>query len=197
MRNILILDSELLHRLRSEQCSYLSHYRPIKSLQNDGVLNLDETVEQHDINGGSETFDDLDLQDRAFKLVSFVELLRNTQLTHVAQVSHQIWKAFSSDGASRTKGDVLLYVFVLPVETSVIALLSECNNGLLSPLLELVKGVLWLHIQRVPNVVVFGTLPLVASVYLVQSDDERTLLLAEKLDGLQRLLLQTMHQVNH
>jgi hypothetical protein len=76
-------------------------------------------------------------------------------------------------------------------------LLSKSQNSLLSSIVELLQSVVLLLIQTVSCVSEFNSFPLIASINLIQGDDEGTFLLAQKLNRLKSLGFQTMHQIDN
>ncbi|KAH3659215.1 hypothetical protein OGATHE_006099 [Ogataea polymorpha] len=88
-------------------------------------------------------------------------------------------------------------VVVLEVELRVQSLFGQCNlDGRVSGLKFLLHGSGLLG-KRVTERVVRNSLPVVESVDLVQCHHKRSFPVSQKPDGLQSLLFQTMHDVNH
>ena len=90
--------------MRSEACPYLSPPPPqaIEKRETDRRLieekkhaeeisYLKKTIDQHYIDCGTKTFNDLDLKHCAFELFLLVKLLWNSSLTLQSKISHKIW----------------------------------------------------------------------------------------------------------
>lgn len=195
--NVLSLNSHLLHRMWRQQSSNLGHDCTIEALEDNGVLNLEETVNEDHIDCGTESFDDLDLEDCALKnVVLFSELLRDSYLTLIGEVSNQIRQTFSSDGRSWHETEEFIDVTVLVVKGTVQSLLSKGKRCLLKSVSEFILAAHLLGFKRVTSIVVLLCLPLVNSINLVQGHDEGALLLTKELHGFECLLLKTMHDIN-
>ena len=86
---------------------------------------------------------------------------------------------------------------VLPIELGVEAFFGEGELGLLQPRIKLINNKLLLRIQTIPSIPILSCFPIKKSIDLIQCNNEWALLLSQQLDGLQGLLLQTVHQVNY
>ena len=76
-------------------------------------------------------------------------------------------------------------------------MLIEGENSLCQLRLEVILSILFLRFQRVSRVGILQDSPAVQPVYLVERDAERRILLLEKLDRLECLLLQTVHNIDN
>ena len=195
--DVLGFDSHLLEWVWGKQSSDLRDNSSVETLEHNGVLHFEHSVDQHHVNCCSETLNDLDLKHCALEFISFFKLLRDAHLAHLAQIGHQVWKTFSSNCRCWNQTIILFHVIVLPVQTGVQTLFCKCNDCLLNSSFEFLNRVLGLHREGVLEVVILLGFPLVDSVDLVQSDDERTFLLLKEFDGLESLLFEAMHQIDY
>lgn len=153
MMNVLSFDSHLLQWVRSQESSDLCHNSSVHSLEDDGVRHLNDTVNKHNINCSSETFDNLDFEHSAIKaVVLLVQLLWDSFLALSGKISDQIWKTFTSDGRCWHKTDILINIGVFPVDACIETLLSESEGGLLKSVFELGYRVSCLGIKGVSGV---------------------------------------------
>ena len=129
-------------------------------------------------------------------LVTLVQLLGDSRLALQRQISHQIGKTFSRNGRGWHETHELVGIVVIIIQASVEPLLSECNYCLLKPVLEFVRCMWFLDLERISEISVLLRFPLIASINLVESYNERAFLLSEQLDGLESLLLETMHEID-
>ena len=76
-------------------------------------------------------------------------------------------------------------------------MLIEGENSLCQLRLEVILSILFLRFQRVSRVGILQDSPAVQSVNLVKCDAERRVLLLKKLDRLERLLFQSVHNIDN
>lgn len=196
MVDVVCFDTQLLHRLRSQQCTNLSDNWSAESLKNNRVLDFQNTVEQHNIYGCAESFDDLHLKYRALEVGLLVELLRYAGLALPRQVCHQVRKSLSGNSRCRAQTNEFVHVLVLPIKDCVQSLLGKEENRLLAPVLELILGAVDLRVKCVSEVAVVIALPFVDPVTFVKCNNERALLLPKQVHRFECLLLETMHKVH-
>jgi len=193
MVNVLTLDSHFLHWLRGQKSSDLGNDRAIETLNDDCVLDFEDTIYEGNINGGTETFNNFDFEDCALKIISLLQLSRNSLLACLRQIGHQIGKTLTSNGRGWDQTDVLFSVGILPIWAHIKTFLSKFKNNGVHSLLEFVLGVGSLNSKRISEISIIFRFPLVASVDLVQGNDEWTFLLSKQLYGLTGLLFQSVH----
>jgi hypothetical protein len=157
---------------------------------------MEPSVNKHDINRGSQPLDNLNLKHGALEGFLLSELVFVLSLALPDNQRHQVRQSLSCD----SRGGHQLQVFfrrMIVVESRVEALLSESQFGLVESILELIHAVLLLLGHGVLGVHELVWLPVVNSVDFVQSYDEWDTLGSEELHGLDRLVLETMHQIYH
>ena len=76
-------------------------------------------------------------------------------------------------------------------------MLVKGENSLCQLRLEVILRVLFLLVQRVPRVLILLDGPTIQPVNLVQRDAERRVLLLEKLDRFESLLLKAVHDIDN
>jgi len=96
--NVLVFDSHFLHWVGCQKCSDLGHNGTGQTLQYDCVLDFQYTVEENDIDSGTKTLNNLDLEHRTFKLSLLIKLLWDPSLALNTQVGQEIGKTLTSDG---------------------------------------------------------------------------------------------------
>jgi len=79
--NVIGLDTQLLHGLWSQEGTDLGDDRSTEALKDNCVMDLENTIEQHNIDGGTKTLDDLDLQYCTFEMRLLVQLFGYARLT--------------------------------------------------------------------------------------------------------------------
>jgi len=137
-------------------------------LKNNSVGHLKQSIDKHDIDCCSETFDDFDLEDCTLKhIISLSQLSWDPSLALVGKIVDQIWKTFSSDGGRWDEGEVLIKILVLPIQTGVQRLFSKGKNSLLVSILKLIPGMVSLRFKSISGVAVLLSLPSIKSINLV------------------------------
>jgi len=171
----------------------LGNDRAVETLNDDCVLDFEDTIYEGNINGGSETFNNFDFEDCALKFISLLQLSRNSLLASLRKICHQIGKTFTSNGRGWTQADVFISVSIFPIWAHIETFFSELKNNSVHSLLEFLLSVGSLGGKRVSEISILYRFPFVASVDLVQGDDEWTFLLSKQLDGLTGLLFKSVH----
>ena len=128
---VLSFNSHFFHWMWGQKSSNLCNNGSIKTLKYDCILYFKNTIYQNNINSSTKTFNDFNFKHCAIKLIiSLVKLSWNSCLAHQTQITHQIWKTFSSNGRSWNKTKIILYILIVPIKTSIESFLGELNNSL-------------------------------------------------------------------
>lgn len=180
----------------SQKSSDLSDNGSVKSLKDNSVRYLQKTVNEDNIDCSTETFNNFDFENCAIEGVFFIQLLWNSSLTLVNQVRHEIRKTFTRDGWCWYETNKFIDIFVLPIQAGIETLFSKSQGSFFKSILELIFNEASLISKRILDSVVFLSFPLVTSIDLVESDNERTFLLSEELYWLESLLFKSMHQID-
>ncbi len=148
--DVLVFDPHFLHRMWGEESLDFRHNRSLKSEQDNLVFLVHDSVNQQAVDRGAVTFDHLDLHDCALEDVFFDCYAALDRLVCQAGLNDQrkqIGNAFSSDPRSRNQGDVLIWVLILPVHCSIVALFVQLESNFLEFGLVVVDGFLALRFQ--------------------------------------------------
>jgi len=195
---VLTLDTDLLHRVWSQQRANLRSDRAVQATDDDSVTDLEQTIDKDDIDSRALTLDNLDLKNGALKHVLLLEPLPVWALTHLDQLSHQIAHALTSVSGSGHEREIFDLVNVaLPVGPHIPSLLVEGKDDLTEHDIKVLLGPDTLGFDRVAGVAVNDFFPLVESIDFVEGDAERCLLLFEELNRLKSLLFQPVHNIDH
>lgn len=190
------LDTHLAERLRGEECSDVGKDGSIKPADDYPISLTEVTVGEDDVNCRSETLNDLDLENGALELGDVHETLAHALLRKVNEKLDHIRNTLARDGRRRDERDVATEVFVVVVEARVHTLLGEGEDSLLEAIGKLALDLVRLLRERILEGAVRGRFPAVDAIDLVEGDDERRLLVAEEVEGFDRLRLETVHKVD-
>lgn len=190
------LDTHLAERLRGEECSDVGKDGSIKPADDYPISLTEVTVGEDDVNCRSETLNDLDLENGALELGDVHETLAHALLRKVNEKLDHIRNTLARDGRRRDERDVATEVFVVVVEARVHTLLGEGEDSLLEAISKLALDLVRLLRERILEGAVRGRFPAVDAIDLVEGDDERRLLVAEEVEGFDRLRLETVHKVD-
>lgn len=190
------LDTHLAERLRGEECSDVGKDGSIKPADDYPISLTEVTVGEDDVNCRSETLNDLDLENGALELGDVHETLAHALLRKVNEELDHIRNTLARDGRRRDERDVATEVFVVVVEARVHTLLGEGEDSLLEAIGKLALDLVRLLRERILEGAVRGRFPAVDAIDFVEGDDERRLLVAEEVEGFDRLRLETVHKVD-
>lgn len=205
------LDAKLLHRLRRQQRTNLSRNGSVESADDDPISLVEDSVRQDDVDGRSQSLDDLDLEHGALESREVHEALRHALLSELDDEHEHVGDSLASVGRSRDERDNLGKVLVLVVGERVESLLGERENRLVEALLVLAPNRLVLGGERLLETAVGDGLPAVETIdlrgnngvskmlgknreetNLVESDDERRLALAKQTKRFESLRLESV-----
>ena len=153
---------------------------------------MHDTVRQDDIDGSSETLDDLDFEHGTLELREVHESLTHSLLRELDQQHDHVRDTFTCDGGSWYQGDISTKVLVLVIEDRVESLLGEGELGLLKTVLKFSLGAFALLSVGLSESAVGDWLPAVTSIDFVERNDERRLPFSQQTDGLEGLGFQTV-----
>jgi hypothetical protein len=170
----------------------LCHDRTVETADNDRVSFVENTVGKDDIDGCSETLDDLDLEDGTLESGDVHEALSHALLSELDDEHQHVGNTLTGVSRCRDERDVLREVLVLVVRKGVESLLGEGEDRVGETLFVFVLDGLLLLRERVLETVVLDGLPTVETIDLVERDDEGGLTLAEETEGLEGLRLETV-----
>mmetsp|Transcript_1144 Transcript_1144/g.2702 ORF Transcript_1144/g.2702 Transcript_1144/m.2702 type:complete len:785 (+) Transcript_1144:521-2875(+) len=158
-------------------------------------------VHDENVHGHTETVDRLHLQHRALQIGAPHELLPDLSLCHLTQQEQDVLHTFSGNRGCRHERDEIgihpIIVSHLPVQVGIDSLLLELNLGIKRTAAEFADRSFLLLFQRFPDGRVLASLPSVTSIHLVQGHHERHTLLHEHVQTFDRLLLQSVHEIDH
>lgn len=152
------------------------------------------SVHEHDVDGGTETLDDLDFEDGALQRRDVHEVVGHALLRELDEQHEQVGDTLAGVSRSRHERDVFREVLVVVVRDGVEPLLGKGDDRLVQAVLELALDRALLLRERLPETAVLHRLPAVQSIDLVEGDDERRLALAEETDRLERLRFEAVLQ---
>ena len=212
------LDSHLPQRLRRQQRSHVGENRTVQPTHHDPISLPQVPIRKDNIDGRSQSLDDLDLEHGALEFRNVHQALGHSLLSKIDEELDHIGDSLSSDGGGRDEGDVSTEVLVLVVEGGVETLFGEGDLGLLDSGGELsldgggltgeglLEGSVGSGVPAVDSIDLRererekvsetnwrdGTRPRKTKTNLVQSDDERSLLVSKELERLESLRLETV-----
>ena len=193
---ILTFHTHFLHWEWCQQCSDIGANGTVETRNHDSIAYMDNAIDEHNIDCGSVTLDDLYFENSALKCGLLGQIFALMRLTHPAQIEDKIGETLACDGGSWHKTEGVLGRCVVPVETDIEALLIECQNGLLKLSFEMVHGVLFLFAKCITRIFICVSNPTVEAINLVESDTERHFLRFEELQRLEGLVLETVHNID-
>ena len=194
LRTVTHLDPKLLHRLRRQQRSNLSDDGAVETAKDDLVALVQVTVHEHDVDGGTETLDDLDFEDSALQRRDVHEVVGHALLRELDEQHEQVGNTLAGVSRSRHERDVFREVLVVVIRDGVETLLGKGDDRLVQTVLELALDRALLLRKSLPETAVLHRLPAVQPIDLVESDDEWRLALAEEADRLERLRFEAVLQ---
>ena len=112
--------------------------RTVQTADNNLVAFVQDTVGKHNVQCCTETFDDLDFEDRAFEFGDVHELSSHPLLRQFDDQHEHIWNTFPSESGCRNERDVPCEVCVLVVRYGIERLLGESQDCLAETLSELI-----------------------------------------------------------
>ena len=130
------LDTKFAKGLRREQSPDLRDDGAIQTANHYSVAFMQNTIGEDDVNGGTETLDNLYFQHRTLELRKVHESLAHTLLREVDQKHDHIGNTFSSNGGRRDQGNITSEVLVLVVQNGIETLLGEGDSRLLTTIFE-------------------------------------------------------------
>lgn len=166
-----------------------AHHNPISLAQ--------DTVREDNIDGGTETFDDLDFKNGTLQLGKIHEPVAHALLGEVDEQHDHVGYTFASDGGCWHERDVPREVLVIVVKDGVQTLFCEGHDGFSDTLFELALDMAGLLSEGVTECVVWGGLPAIDTIdlskvseivrfdstkkaYLVQRNNKRRLPISEQ-----------------
>ncbi|RBQ68079.1 hypothetical protein VDGD_21613 [Verticillium dahliae] len=191
------LETQLLHRRRRQQRTNVGDDGALDTAQHNLVALAEDTVCDDNVDGHAETLDRLDLENGGLHLGEVHERAHHALLRQLHNELQHVGDTLARVRRRGDEGDVLGHRLVLVVQFGVESLLGEEDLGLLETVLELVLHALGLQRQTLLETVVVDLLPAVKTIDLVEGNDERRLPVAEELHRLERLLLETVHDVDN
>lgn len=162
------LDTKLLHRLRSQQSPDLRGDGAVETANHDLVAFVENSVRKDDVDGGSESLDDLDLEHRALEGGEVHETLDHALLSELDDEHEHVGHSLSRVGRGGNERDDAAEVLVLVVGERVESLLGESDDGILETLLELALDRRVLSGERILETSVGNRLPTVKTIDLIR-----------------------------
>lgn len=158
----------------------LGHNWALETKHNYLVITLDATINQHAINGSSVSFNHLHLHHCASENV----LLHLNTFTDAGKLSwvldndcKQVRNSFTSYSWSWYETDVLGWVFIFPVQSSIVALSIELENDLTELVLIIIDCLLRLLLEgEIWRRITIG-FPVVGPINLIQSNHKGSIAL--------------------
>jgi hypothetical protein len=105
--------------------------RSVKTADDNPVAFVQDTVRKYDINGRTQSLDNLDFEHCALELRQIHQAVAHTLLREIHKQHDHIRHTFSCDGGRRDDGDIACEALVLVVEYGIQTLLGEGHNSLL------------------------------------------------------------------
>lgn len=145
--------------MRSEQRSHIRDDWPVETTEHDAISLTHDTVGEHNIDGCTETFNDLDLENGALELRKVHETLRHSRLGELDEEQKKVGDTLAGVGRCGHERDGTSEVLVLVKQLSVETLLGKGELGVCETLGELALGAARLLVERLAESSIGSGLP--------------------------------------
>mmetsp|Transcript_36197 Transcript_36197/g.87602 ORF Transcript_36197/g.87602 Transcript_36197/m.87602 type:complete len:763 (+) Transcript_36197:174-2462(+) len=199
--NVFGLDTHLSTWWRSEQTTNFRNNRSIQCTKDSLVTLFQVSVDHQHINRHTQTINGLDFQDSTLQVGAPHELLPDLALGHLTQQHQDILNTLSSDGRCGDEwNEIRIHPVIIshfPVNVRVDSLFLQLNLGISGSTSEFGNGSLLLFLQCIPNGCILASLPSITTIHLVEGNYKGNPTLAKHGQRFNRLLFQTVHQIDH